>query len=116
MNSGVKLSKFLPSAAPSLLLIRFPELVHEFDMNLVCKAPSGVFQHTEKPGTKYQLLSIMTSMSGYYDLLTNHKNFTKLEEGCKLMSNVRGEITLSLKDVLPCVRYIVYQLTTSTDD
>lgn len=116
MNPGVQLSKFLSSAAPSLFLIHFPQLVHEFDMSLAIKSPSGLFQHTEKPDTKYRLLSIITSISGYYEVLSNHNDYNKLEQGCKLMSNVQGEITLSLEEILPCARYMLYQLAAFIDD
>ena len=116
MNPGSQLSKYLPSTAPSLLLIRSPQLIHEFDMNLIYKPPSGIFQHTEKPDTRYRLLSIITNLSGYYEVLSNHNDYDKIDQSCKLMSNIEGEMTVSLDDIKLRIEYILYQLTASMDD
>ena len=116
MIPGVQLSKYLPQTAPSLLLIRFPQLIHEFDMNLIYKPPSGIFQHTEKPDTRYRLLSIITNLSGYYEVLSNHNDYDKIDQSCKLMSNIEGEMTVSLDDIKLRIEYILYQLTASMDD
>ena len=116
MNTGEKLSKYLSPIGPRLLLIRFPELILKCDINLIQNPPSGLFQQTEKPDTKYRLLSIITSISGYYDVLTNHNDYCKLEKSCKLMSNVEGEMTVSLNEILPRVNCMLYQLSTSIDD
>ena len=116
MSPGVQLSTYLPQAAPSLLLIRFPQLIHEFDMNLIYKPLSGIFQHTEKPDTRYRLLSIITNLSGYYEVLSNHSGYDKIDQSCKLMSNIAGEMTVSLDSIKPRVEYILYQLIAPMDD
>ena len=116
LNKTEPLSIYLPTSAPSLLLIRLPNELQFSDMKLAIKSPSGLFQQTEKPDTRYRLLSIITGISGYYDVLSNHNDYSKLEQGCKLMSNVEGEMTVSLNEIMPRVNYMLYQLATSMDD